>query len=182
MLLRQKISALFLLMMLFQAAASGAPPQQTTNQMSSDNLPKLTWAHYVGWGLNAVKAFDTPNNFGNFYDRTALGKWVGTDTGIYSNTRNQIRSAIEYDVDGFCVDLIASKVYAGAMGRIYRAAEGLPFYVSLCVDGWHESEEEIIENMAKFLTQWGKHPNNAYIDGKPVIFMYKIKNYCHMTY
>ncbi|MFG0247317.1 MAG: endo-1,3-alpha-glucanase family glycosylhydrolase, partial [Phycisphaeraceae bacterium JB051] len=109
------------------------------------------------------------------YDRNTLGKWVGTDTGAISNVHNQILSAMQYGLNGFCVDFLSTGSYTGSMGKYYKSAEGLDFHIALCVDGWHESIDKIVTDMTSFLERWGNHPNNAFIDGKPVIFMYKLK-------
>ncbi len=171
---KEKVFGLLLVMLSLALPVHGQE-KQLTNHMSSQNIPKMAWAHYCGWGFNFDKIYDIPNRFTSTYDRTTLGKWVGSDTGAYSNTRNQILSAKRYGLDGFCVDLLSTKVFASAMGRFYRAAEGLDFRIALCVDGWHEPMDQVIAGMTEFLERWGDHPNNAYIDGKPVIFMYKVQ-------
>ncbi len=155
-----------------------ATASDTPGRAEEGNVPKLVWAHYVGWGFNFAQHFDDTNDVRRkLGDRSLLpeSKWVSADTGLTSTTRPQILSAMEYGVDGFTVDIIPTEAYPNGLGRLYTAAEGLPFYISLCVDGWPESlsVDLIVDRLTEYFENWGDHPNNFYIDGKPVIFIYK---------
>ena len=148
------------------------------NRGEDTNLPPLVWAHYVGWGFPFVENYDNPNStLIRLYDRPLLGDgWASSDSGATSTTRNEILSAMQYGIDGFTVDIPPSRAYASSMGRFYQAAEGLPFYVSLCVDGWNAGPvETIVAHLSDYFERWGKHPNNFYIDDKPVIFLYAVR-------
>lgn len=148
------------------------------NHANETNPPKLLWAHYVGWGFPFEKCYDSPDPAPvRLYDRPLVGDgWASTDSGTSSTTRNDILSAMQYGIDGFTVDIPPSRAYASSMARFYRAAEGLPFYVSLCVDGWNAGPvETIVEHLTEYFQRWGKHPNNYYIDGKPVVFLYSVR-------
>ena len=133
---------------------------------------KMCWAHFCGWGFNVRTTYDEPDGFYRLYDRTGLGAEVGTDLGVTSSRRRQIQEALRYGIDGFCVDIPRLDGY-GSLASLYRGAEGLPFKIALCVDGWRGSIDEVVAALAKFLTKWGPHPNNYFIDGRPVIFIYK---------
>lgn len=159
-------------------AADPSWPQPGTgkaaNSSASTDVPKLVWAHYVGWGHNFADRYDTTNlGWSRLDDRPLGNKWTSTDTGISSTVRNQIVTALQYDIDGFTVDLPNGRDYAGALQRFYDAAEGLPFYISICVDNWMNlSIDETVQGLADWFQRYGKHPNNYYIDDKPVIFIY----------
>jgi hypothetical protein len=133
---------------------------------------KMCWAHFCGWGFNVRTTYDEPEGFLRLYDRTLLGSEVGTDLGVASSRREQILEASRYGIDGFCVDIPRLDGY-GALGSLYEGAEGLPFKIALCVDGWPGSIDEVVAALATFLTDWGRHPNNYFIDGRPVIFIYQ---------
>lgn len=133
---------------------------------------KMCWAHFCGWGFNVRTVYDEPERFHRLYDRTLLGQEVGTDLGVSSSRREQIVEAMRYGIDGFCVDVPRLDGY-GSLSSLYKGAEGLPFKIALCVDGWRGSLDEVVEALAKFLTDWGRHPNNYFIDDRPVIFIYQ---------
>ncbi|MBT3375441.1 MAG: hypothetical protein HN742_14615 [Lentisphaerae bacterium] len=133
---------------------------------------KMCWAHFCGWGFNVRTMYDEPERFARLYDRTLLGEHTGTDLGVTSSRRDQIREAMRYGINGFCVDIPRLDGY-GALGSLYRGAEGLPFKIALCVDGWHGTMDEVVNALATFLTKWGQHPNNYFINGRPVVFIYK---------
>lgn len=141
-------------------------------------VPKLVWAHYVGWGFDFESLYDKPEStLTRLYDRPLLGDgWASTDTGVTSTTRLDVLAAMQYGIDGFTVDITSSRGYAGAMSRFYQAAEGMPFYISLCVDGWDAGPvETIVEHLSEYFHRWKTHPNNFYIDEKPVVFVYSVR-------
>lgn len=156
------------------AVASASSGQSTASSAVAREIPKLVWAHYVGWGFDFPRSFDAPElGWRRLDDRSLLGKWVGPEAGSGSIERIQIASAMRHGIDGFTVDLSGLASYTGRMARFYRAAEGLPFHISLCVDGWQgQSIDAAVERMADFLKAYGRHPNNYFIDGKPVVFIY----------
>lgn len=133
---------------------------------------KMCWAHFCGWGFNVRTSYDDPDAFARWYDRTLLGQEAGTDLGVTSSRREQILEAMRYGIDGFCVDVPRLDGY-GSLATLYRGAEGLPFKISLCVDGWSGPVSEVVAALADFLEHWGRHPNNYFIDGRPVIFIYR---------
>lgn len=133
---------------------------------------KMCWAHFCGWGFNVRKVYDEPERFHRLYDRTLLGLEAGTDLGVTSSRRDQILEAMRYGIDGFCVDVPRLDGY-GSLASLYQGAEGLPFKIALCVDGWRGPLDGVVEALAKFLTDWGRHPNNYFIDDRPVIFIYQ---------
>ncbi|WPJ96648.1 endo-1,3-alpha-glucanase family glycosylhydrolase [Coraliomargarita algicola] len=137
---------------------------------------KMVWAHYIAWGFNFTDYRDNFNvGWRRLDDRSNLGSpLTSANEGLTSTTRTQILSAMQYGIDGFTVNIMHPNAYAGSMNRMYRAAEGLPFKISLCVDGFGARlpVEEVVEHMAQYFEKWGTHPNNSYIDGKPVVFIY----------
>ena len=147
-----------------------------------DAPPKMCWAHYVGWGFDQINGYDRAAldpvwNAQRFNDRSLLGRHAQTDEGVGEATKLQVRTAIQYGVDGFCVDLpiredCRETFYADAMARFHRAAEGTPFKVAPCVDGTAPSPDVMARAFASYLERWGRHPNTCLVDGKPVIFIY----------
>jgi hypothetical protein len=146
------------------------------------SIPKMCWAHYVGWGFDQVNGYDRAAldpvwSLKKFNDRSLLGRHVQTDEGVGEGTKLQVRKALQYGIDGFCVDLPIREdsnetFYADALSRFFRAAEGTPFKVALCVDSTAPSVEQMGRAFAALLTRWGSHPNTCLVDGKPVIFIY----------
>ncbi len=137
----------------------------------SQNTEKMCWAHYVSWGFNSNNLYDTKRRFTQLTDRSILGEWVSTDIGVYSTTRLQIEAAIKYGIDGFCIDVITPESYIGAMKRMYEAAEGFDFKISMCIDPWHDVDT-MTSLLEEYFKKYGHHPNNCYLDGKPVFFIY----------
>lgn len=145
-------------------------------------LPRMCWAHYVGWGFDQVNGYDRAAldplwNIQKFNDRSLLGRHTQTDEGVGEATKLQVRTALQYGIDGFCVDLIIRaddkpSFYADAMARFYRAAEGTPFKVAPCVDSTFPSTNDLVEAFAAYLQRWGRHPNTCLVYDKPVIFIY----------
>lgn len=143
---------------------------------------KMCWAHYVGWGFDQINGYDRAAldpvwNAQRFNDRSLLGRHAQTDEGVGEATKLHVRTALQYGIDGFCVDLVAQEnsretFYADAMARIYRAAEGTPFKVALCVDSTAPSTELLTRAFAAYLERWGHHPNAGLVEGKPVVFIY----------
>jgi len=142
----------------------------------------MCWAHYVGWGFDQVNGYDRAAldplwNLQKFNDRSLLGRHAQTDEGVGEATKLQVRTAIQYGIDGFCVDLPIREdsretFYADAMARFHRAAEGTPFKVAPCVDGTAPSPDVMARAFASYLERWGRHPNTCLVDGRPVIFIY----------
>ena len=146
------------------------------------NIPKMCWAHYVGWGFDQVDGYDRAVldpvwSLKKFNDRSLLGRHVQTDEGVGEGTRLQVRTALRYGIDGFCVDLVIREdspesFYADAMARFFRAAEGTPFKIALCVDSTSPSPGAMARALSAYLHRWGSHPNTCLVGGKPVIFIY----------
>jgi len=144
--------------------------------------PKMCWAHYVGWGFNQVDGYDRAAldpiwNAQRFNDRSLLGRHAQTDEGVGEATKLQVRTAMQYGIDGFCVDLIIrpssrETFYADAMSRFYRAAEGTAFKVAPCVDSTEPDAGFLTRAFAAYLERWGPHPNTCLVDGRPAIFIY----------
>ena len=143
---------------------------------------KMCWAHYVGWGFDQVNGYDRAAldpiwNAQRFNDRSLLGRHAQTDEGVGEATKLQVRTALQYGIDGFCVDLVAQEksretFYADAMARFFRAAEGTPFKVAPCIDSTAPSTDVLTRAFAAYLERWGHHPNACLVEGKPVIFIY----------
>ena len=137
---------------------------------------KMMWAHYVGWGFDQVAGFDqhyTSLHWRSlkYTDRTLLGKYVQSDSGMWEGIVKQVRCAMDYGFDGFCVDLF--KNYKGNMQRFFSAAEGTPFKIALCIDGGMP-RDELIEELDAFIAAYQDHPNSCRIDGRMVIFSYSL--------
>ena len=71
----------------------------------------MCWAHYVGWGFDQVNGYDRAAadplwSLQKFNDRSLLGRHAQTDEGVGEATKLQVRTALQYGIDGFCVDLI----------------------------------------------------------------------------
>lgn len=149
---------------------------------AEETQTKMCWAHFVGWGFDQVNGYDKaaldPHwSKRKFNDRSLLGRHVQTDEGAAEGTKKQVRTALNYGIDGFCVDLIIreshkTNFYADTMRRFYKAAEGTPFKIALCIDQSNPSVESMTEALEVFLKKWGHHPNSCLVDGKPVIFIY----------
>jgi hypothetical protein len=145
-------------------------------------VEKLCWAHYVGWGFDQVNGYDRaaldPHwSLQKFNDRSLLGRHAQTDEGVGEATKLQVRTAIQYGIDGFCVDLpiradTRETIYADAMARFHRAAEGTAFKVAPCVDGTSPDPDLLIRAFAAYLERWQHHPNTCLVGGRPVIFIY----------
>ncbi len=146
------------------------------------DLPKMCWAHYVAWGFDQVNGYDRAAldplwSLQKFNDRSLLGRHAQTDEGVGEATKLQVRTALQYGIDGFCVDLVSQpdgkeSFYADAMARFYRAAEGTPFKVAPCIDRTDPSPDALTRALAAYLERWGQHPNTCLVYGKPVIFIY----------
>lgn len=146
------------------------------------NTTKMCWAHFVGWGFDQVNGYDRAVLDQHwmkqkFNDRSLLGRHVQTDEGAEEGTKKQIRTALQYGIDGFCVDLIISAshdatFYTRAMQRFFQAAAGTPFKIALCIDSSAPSPAFMTDALEDFLRKWGGHPNTCRINGKPVIFIY----------
>ena len=152
------------------------------NAHAVETQEKMCWAHFVGWGFDQVNGYDKAAldaywNTKKFNDRSLLGRHVQTDQGAYEGTKKQVRTALNYGIDGFCVDLIIHEshktdFYANAMKRFYRAAEGTPFKIALCIDQSNPPVGPMTDALELFLKKWGRHPNSCLVNGKPVIFIY----------
>ena len=140
---------------------------------------KMCWAHYVAWGFNQVDGYDraalSPRwMLAPFFDRTLLGKNLQWDTGTFFGARKQIDAARAYGFDGFCVDAIDPKSYAGALSRFFRDAEGTDFKIALCIDQLAYPNDYLVEHLGNFIKTYKDHPNACRINGKMVIFVYNI--------
>ncbi|HRU71015.1 MAG TPA: hypothetical protein P5111_08040 [Kiritimatiellia bacterium] len=143
---------------------------------------KMCWAHYVAWGFDQVNGYDRaifdPHwRLQKFNDRSLLGRHAQTDEGVGEATKLQIRTAIQYGIDGFCVDLpvrpdIRETFYADSMTRFHHGAEGTAFKVAPCIDGTSPAPDLMTRALAAYLERWRHHPNTCLIDGRPVIFIY----------
>ena len=126
---------------------------------------QMCWAHYVAWGFDQVNGYDRAAldplwSLQKFNDRSLLGRHAQTDEGVGEATKLQIRTALQYGIDGFCVDLImqaeySETFYADAMTRFYRAAEGTSFKVAPCIDSTAPSPDALIRAFAAYLERWG---------------------------
>ncbi|MFC1540272.1 endo-1,3-alpha-glucanase family glycosylhydrolase [Gemmatimonadota bacterium] len=132
----------------------------------------MCWAHFCGWGFDVVQQYDRPDQFFQFYDRPLLGKWIGTLTGYKSNIRNQIKTAMQYGINGFMVDIPDPIHFTSRLQILYEAAEGLPFKIALCLDQTAADDAELLAELFDYFNHYGEHPNNCFIEGKPVIFMW----------
>lgn len=149
---------------------------------NADASEKMCWAHYVGWGFDQVNGYDRAAldprwSLQKLNDRSLLGRHAQTDEGVGEATKLQVRTAIQYGIDGFCVDLpiradARDTHYADAMSRFHRAAEGTTFKVAVCVDGTQPPPENMPRIFAAYLERWRNHPNTCLVDGRPVIFIY----------
>jgi len=170
---RKAFTALFALTFFALAPGVAAPAPETA---------KMCWAHYVAWGFDQVAGYDQAAldplwNAQRFNDRSLLGRHAQTDEGVGEATKLQVRTALQYGIDGFCVDLVMREdsrttFYAEAMTRFYRAAEGTFFKVAPCIDSTAPSTDALTQAFATYLQRWGHHPNTCLVDGRPVIFIY----------
>ena len=140
---------------------------------------KMCWAHLVSWGFDLVRGYDQAFAEGNlfqltpFCDRILAGKYIQQDSGIFHGTRKQIETALQWGIDGFCVDIIADpKLYKRMMARFFRNAEGSDFKIALCIDKMNYPLEHTAAHLADFIRTYREHPNSCLIDGKLVIFIY----------
>jgi hypothetical protein len=140
---------------------------------------KMCWAHYCPWGFHLVNGYDNAWNdpvfrLQPYNDRSLFGQYSQSDEGQADSLKKHIHTAMEYGVDGFCVDVIlaVARSYTAAMSRFYRDAEGSRFKIALCIDGAGVPTDEFTDQLADFIRTYGKHPNNTFIDNKPVIFVY----------
>ncbi len=161
---------------LFLGSVCAQPEDSPSASPPLPPVPKLVWAHYAGWGFDFLKYYENPvQNYFRLLDHPLLGPWADTDIGAGSTVRLEVLSALQYGIDGFAVDILKPEAYASALRRFYEAAEGLPFHIALCVDDWGDTPiNEVVEALADYFKRWGNHPNNFYINGKPVVFVYKL--------
>jgi len=167
---------------LFSLLLCGVIGAARATSAAVDAPPKMCWAHYVAWGFDQISGYDRAAldpiwNAQRFNDRSLLGRHAQTDEGVGEATKLQVRTALQYGIDGFCVDLVMQEksretFYADAMARFYRAAEGTSFKVAPCVDSTAPSPEAMVHVFAAYLERWGRHPNTCLVQGKPVIFIY----------
>ncbi len=149
-----------------------------TNAFAMQNWKqtKMLWAHYVAWGFDHVNGFDNianaPEGIANpFTDRSLDHKNLQDDAGTWEGIHSQIRTAIQFGFDGFCVD--AFRQFTSVLSRFYREAEGTPFKIALCVDG-NLDHDSLFEELKTFITTYKDHPNACLIDNKLVIFVYTL--------
>ncbi|NCC94306.1 MAG: hypothetical protein EOM10_13660, partial [Opitutae bacterium] len=137
---------------------------------------KMVWAHLVGWAfpqLTYDEAGGDIDTFNSATDRTLLGRYTQTTSGLADNARPQIESARRYGIDGFCIDLVDPRTYVGAISRFYSAAEGTEFKIALCMDNYvRRGPAECVTHLADFIRCYKDHPNSARIDGRMVVFLY----------
>ena len=77
-------------------------------------------------------------------------------------TRKQIETALQWGIDGFCVDIIADpKLYKRMMARFFRHAEGYDFKIALCIDQMNYPLEHTATHLADFIRTYREHPNSC---------------------
>ena len=142
---------------------------------------KMCWAHVVSWPFPLINGYDKafePSNRSQmipYSDRILAGKYVQEESGIWQGFRKQIESAMQWGIDGFCVDIISDpKEYKSRMSRFYKNAEGLDFKIALCIDNLSGSTDYAAKHLADFILAYKDHPNTCLIDGKMVIFAYSL--------
>ena len=146
---------------------------ETTQQ--DDSKRKMVWAHVVRWGFFQL-SYDEAGSIQDVYnpatDRTLLGKLTQERKSFWGNAKAQIESAMKYGVDGFCINLVDPKSYMNT-GSFLQAAEGTDFKIALCMDNYvNRPADYCITHLGNYLRAYYDHPNQARIDGKPVIFIY----------
>ncbi len=146
-----------------------------TNLHADDASKKLCWAHVVRWGF-FQKSYDTAGreqDIGNVAtDRTLLGTLTHERAAYWGNPKVQIKSAMQYGIDGFCIDMVDPKSYIG-IGEFLKAAEGTDFKVALAMDNYvRRPADYCITHLGNYLRKYYNHPNHAKINGKPVVFIY----------
>ncbi len=139
---------------------------------------KLCWAHYVGWGfpqLTYDQAGSNPAIYDQAVDRSLLGRYLQCDSGLAEGAGKQIRCAMSYGFDGFCVDVRNPHAYSSILSRFYKAAEGTNFRIALCIDTPEAvTHERITEYLGEFIRKFRNHPNSSHVNGKMVIFAYNL--------
>ena len=142
---------------------------------------KMCWAHLVCWGSSFQSGYDrafAPDNVHQlipYSDRSLLGKYVQEANAIWTCSRKQIESALQWGIDGFCVDIIGDpKIYKGVMSRFYRDAQGTDFKIALCIDQLSYPLDHTVKYLGDFILAYKDHPNTCLIDGKMVIFIYNL--------
>lgn len=167
------------LLMLAVSGCLGDPVDSSVRKpiQSESKITKMVWAHFVTWPIDFIEKFDDPQILWPRYsDRTLLGKWVNTRQGMEAVCGLQIDSARKYGIDGFAVDVPQSRHYVSSMERLYKSAEGTDFKIALCVDGWKygdRNREQVAADLVNYFKKFGTHPNNCYVNGKPVVFVYQ---------
>ena len=160
---------------LFLLAALGAAALPAEEYQAK----KMCWAHLVSWGFHLIEGYDRAFEENSRYqlfpgtDRILAGRYVQEDSGIPDGTRKQIESAIQWGIDGFCVDVIADpKLYSRTMSRFFRNAEGTGFKVALCIDTLNFPLDHTVQHLGEFIRTYRNHPNACLVNGKMVIFVY----------
>ena len=142
---------------------------------TQDGAKKLCWCHVVRWGF-FQKTYDSAGAVQDLAnvatDRTLLGNLTQERAAFWANPKIMIRTAMQYGIDGFCVDMVDPKSYIG-LGDFLQAAEGTDFKIALAMDNQpHRNADYCIQHIGNYLRKYYNHPNHAHIDGKPVIFVY----------
>ena len=145
-------------------------------KVQDDGDRKMCWAHVVRWGF-FQKTYDNSGSVQDManqaIDRTLLGEYTHEREAFWGNAKAQIDAARQYGIDGFCINMVNPKSYMGGMGQFLNAAEGTDFKVALCIDNqMHPNVDYCITHIGNFLRKYYNHPNQARIDGKPVVFIY----------
>ncbi|HEX2951406.1 MAG TPA: endo-1,3-alpha-glucanase family glycosylhydrolase, partial [Armatimonadota bacterium] len=122
------------------------------------------WCHYVAWH----EWNQTPTAVTNYYD-FPMAYPTGDQQKDY---RQEIDAALHMGINGFFVDLVNGSSYSDQTIKLLDAARGTPFMVSVCLDGFTDSEAVLAEKVATLLRRAGNYPNLARVDGKPLLSTY----------
>ncbi len=140
---------------------------------------KLCFFHYVSWGSDHVGMFDewgqNPRHYDPLTDRTLLGRYLPSDSGVWRAARRQIDTARRYGADGFVVDVVQAEAFTSIMSRFFRAAEGTDFKVILCIDNYAKVPvSEMVKSLQEFARKYRNHPNSWLVDNRLAVFAYNL--------
>ena len=129
---------------------------------------RMVWAHYVPWL--------TPDNASQmclrYYDFPQFE--VGENP-----FRDEIERALAQGIDGFFNDAIIHKSGGTSFWDLrpfLKAAEGLPFYFGICLDGRATVDMQVKE-LVKMLSTYGNHPNYPKWKDRYVVCTYSYKSW-----